>query len=174
MIQERETFLITKEELDKMTRECVLKIREKKEEHMKVFDSLIKDATKHKREVKKKIEQGITAIDESLVLLDNVQESVKTSTYNGLVRNQEAFESISESVAERLEAVGTSRYPGYTPSGRQDVCGKLSLTKFEPAQIEPGGRKLKTKFSHLSDTRLSIIVCLVYLEMMPIWFTCAF
>ena len=100
---------------------------------MRIFDSLIRDATEHKKEVKKKIEQGITSIDESLVLLDNVKESVRTSTYNGLVRNQDAFELISENVSQQLAAVGTSKYPKYMASTRDDVCGKMMLSKFEPS-----------------------------------------
>ena len=136
----KETFLITKEELDKMTKECVAKIREKKEEHMRIFDSLIRETTEHKKEVKKKIEQGITSIDESLVLLDNVKESVRTSTYNGLVRNQDAFELISENVSQQLAAVGTSKYPKYTANTRDDVCGKMMLSKFEPYKLKAGGK----------------------------------
>ena len=42
----KEHLLATKELLDKLTLDCVAKIEEKKEEQMKIFNDLIKDATK--------------------------------------------------------------------------------------------------------------------------------
>ena len=135
----KESFIITKQELDNMTDACITKIRQKKEEYMRIFDELMHGAIEHSREVKKKIEKGIGNIDDNMLLLDNVMENIRHATYSGLVRNHEEFKEIIEKSFLQISEVGISKYPGYSESTASNACGNVTLLTFDSSQLESGG-----------------------------------
>ena len=142
----KENLLATKELLDKKTLACVGKIEEKKEEQMKMFNDLIKDATKRMKEMKVKIDENLAIIDADMWKLRIVEDDAVATEYETMVENLATIEEITDNMTTEKQVY---RYPQYTESSSPNISRKLSMKQVDVSGLGSRGKYAVTdlKFS---------------------------
>ena len=133
----KEHLLATKELLDKKTLDCVKKIEEKKEKQMKIFNDLIKDATKRMREMKVKIDENLANIDADLLKLRLVEDGADTIEYDTMIENLARIEEITDN---RTTEKRVYTYPEYSESSSANISRKLSVKQIDASSLASRGK----------------------------------
>ena len=124
----RVKFLAKKMEINRNTEACVQRLRNKKMEFMKMYDNLMKEASDHMAATNKKIDEEVSTINESMILLDSLKANTDAtlSTQENIACKTEIVQNISDHIQRTMSGTRSYSYPEYTASNSvESVSGRL-------------------------------------------------
>ena len=118
----------------------------RREEQVKKFDDLVRRLREQWKDTRTNLEKDIRDITEVRAVLEHIKKDTKSNRYHEIrnilaeVRNVEEKYQVNSAAEKHL------RLPTYTENTAEDVCGKLTMTKFHFTQQPSKGTALP--FSH--------------------------
>ena len=101
-----------KEEIKQKTGTAVVKLMNKKQEMIKKFDNMIKDIEDESRDVYTTIDEDVSTMRESLILLQSLEENVHgddDETYEEIMNKLETADGIEDTVHEHFSGFRTCK-----------------------------------------------------------------
>ena len=123
----KEKVLAVKEEVKERNEICLVRLEERKEEHLKIisqkYDELIEEVTFKMHEVLAKIDEEATTIDQHLELLMNIKDNMNNDVANHeeLTNALETVTTIAESAEINLSGTQVYVFSEYQENGTPPV-----------------------------------------------------
>ena len=145
----REALLATKGLFDEKREICVNKIKEKKEDMVRKFDTMMAEATRKVTKAQDNIDKELVAIDAYLKQLNNINQNSTSYGYEDIRNIGELLGEIRRSVPETqtLGGIETLQYPEFTEMPDAGGGGRNLVSKrFEASFLEQLSRMCKVVF----------------------------
>ena len=138
----RMKILAKKMEINRNTEACVQRLKNKKLEFVKMYDVLMKEASDKITNTNKKIDEEVSTINESIILLDSLKANADAtlSTQENIACKTEIIQSISDHIQRTMSGSRSYSYPEYVASNDvKTLCGHLieKETHIDLGQIIP-------------------------------------